>query len=281
MFPTPNRHDNRRNSQQCLGQQSKHARGCTCLCVNAATSTGVSIGTSLGTTGGTAGTALTVEVTSSSGVTFTGLTAIELANALEFPSLNSDLVSQLGLNINPNGNCAATPTCTGTQILCNGQCYDGTQYACKSGLPTMTATSGAQRRAICPTNQSRCPVIGSVAGGKRGLMWECIDFENDVESCELTSPINCQRLNHADEFILGGGCVEPESSFAPVGEDCTAIPNTERIGCIEGRCSIFTCRKGWKLVGSGWNASCQAPPRSETRYRKAGSPFLLNFQSAK
>ena len=109
----------------------------------------------------------------------------------------------------------------------------------------------------------------------KGVLWECVDSENEVESCE-SLPL---RHDYMADSLPGGGCVHPDDPYAPIGEDCTAIPNTDRMRCIEGKCTIFSCRKGWKLHGIGWNASCIAVNNAYgVRRRRNKSPFVLNVK---
>ncbi|KIP02731.1 hypothetical protein PHLGIDRAFT_78703, partial [Phlebiopsis gigantea 11061_1 CR5-6] len=94
-------------------------------------------------------------------------------------------------------------------------------------------TSGtAQKRAQqltavpkrCPRDFESCPVYGFVRGVGYGRVYECVDTQNDLESC--------------------GGCVDDDSPFGERGmsggRDCTAIPNVDGVRCARGKCVIGT-----------------------------------------
>ena len=73
--------------------------------------------------------------------------------------------------------------------------------------------------------EKSCPLYGSTGG--RGFLkaYECVDVQNDLESC--------------------GGCVMDDSPFgertADGGRDCSAIPNVDAVTCRRGECVIREC----------------------------------------
>ncbi|RDB21986.1 Protein priA [Hypsizygus marmoreus] len=79
--------------------------------------------------------------------------------------------------------------------------------------------------------QTACGVIS-----RNAKSWECIDTQNDLESC--------------------GGCIIPLHSqlSSPEGEDCTAIPGVSDVSCIRGGCVVHRCRPGYDINSTG--SSC-------------------------
>ena len=81
---------------------------------------------------------------------------------------------------------------------------------------------------MCPSAMKSCPLYGSTSG--RGFLkgYECIDIQNDLESC--------------------GGCALNESPFgqpsADGGRDCSAIPFADDVRCRRGVCVIGECLAG-------------------------------------
>ena len=98
------------------------------------------------------------------------------------------------------------------------------------GSPTQAAVSRRRnvRRDVCPSAMKSCPLYGSTSG--RGFLkgYECIDIQNDLESC--------------------GGCALNESPFgqpsADGGRDCSAIPFADDVRCRRGVCVIGECLAG-------------------------------------
>ncbi|KAK8858861.1 hypothetical protein IAR55_003092 [Kwoniella newhampshirensis] len=115
-----------------------------------------------------------------------------------------------------------------------------------ANLDVATPSAGAQRRARryikrqrqqvmaqhCPKGLTACNVAGAIGAGA----YECVDIDNDLESC--------------------GGCLHGEYNnvSAAVGQDCTAI-GAAKVGgstCTKGECVIYQCRRGFALV----NGAC-------------------------
>ncbi|WWC66267.1 uncharacterized protein I206_100168 [Kwoniella pini CBS 10737] len=130
--------------------------------------------------------------------------------------------------LDSNGQCKLIPNCSSTEILCNNQCYSKSTYTCPSGLPIQL---NSKRSENCPIGLSKCS-IGSSGSG----LWECIDTQNDIESC--------------------GGCMYPEPTYnnplaVSNGIDCTSLKGTNGISCNFGKCKIQNCLKGFKLNNNG------------------------------
>lgn len=95
-----------------------------------------------------------------------------------------------------------------------------------------TPSSAAQKRAQAAKPKSKkcqrgfesCPVFGVLLAHGYGRTYECIDTQNDLESC--------------------GGCVDNDSISGERnihgGRDCSAIPNVDNVRCSRGRCIIGT-----------------------------------------
>ena len=58
-----------------------------------------------------------------------------------------------------------------------------------------TQTSNKRKRDICPKGMQRCSVLGE---RKLGAIWECVDTQNDVESCEFPTFAVLSKENEAD-----------------------------------------------------------------------------------
>ena len=91
-------------------------------------------------------------------------------------------------------------------------------------------SSGAQKRSPpqrkrpqkCPKGYATCPVYGMLYGAGYTRSFECVDIQNDLESC--------------------GGCVDGDSwngeKNGSGGRDCSAIPNVDSVHCARGECVI-------------------------------------------
>ncbi|WWD17886.1 hypothetical protein CI109_102330 [Kwoniella shandongensis] len=133
-----------------------------------------------------------------------------------------------GSTLDSNGNCFTVPTCTSSEILCNNACYPRATYTCPSGLPVQNRAKRSEMT-TCPGGMSKCSVGG---WGVVEEKWECIDTQKDLESC--------------------GGCIHPTiGSSSPQGQDCTALPNVNQVGCIAGTCQIQSCVRGFALASNG------------------------------
>ncbi|RPD56149.1 hypothetical protein L226DRAFT_488160 [Lentinus tigrinus ALCF2SS1-7] len=108
------------------------------------------------------------------------------------------------------------------------------------------------KRRACPAGHKSCPVYGSTSG--RGFLkaYECVDVQNDLESC--------------------GGCVTNDSPFGERtfdgGRDCSAIPNVNTVTCNAGKCLIESCRDGYSLSADG--LSCISSFNIQAKKRRAG-----------
>ncbi|OBZ71303.1 Protein priA [Grifola frondosa] len=93
------------------------------------------------------------------------------------------------------------------------------------------------RRLPCAPGHKNCPLYSSSLASKIGFLrgYECVDIENDLESC--------------------GGCVSTDSQFgehsADGGRDCSAIPNVDVVQCRSGKCLIDKCDAGYSVSEDG------------------------------
>jgi hypothetical protein len=55
--------------------------------------------------------------------------------------------------------------------------------------------------------------------------WECINPLTELESC--------------------GGCISDGT-----GVDCTSISNAASVGCEQGACKVYSCKKGYTAEGA-------------------------------
>ncbi|KAG8943610.1 hypothetical protein FRC04_002771 [Tulasnella sp. 424] len=92
--------------------------------------------------------------------------------------------------------------------------------------PIGTAISRKKRSIKCTKGFDACPRYSGRGG------FDCIDTENDPESC--------------------GGCLGLDGSGS--GTDCTAIKGVSVTRCVKRSCVIDSCRKGWAKSLDG--ASC-------------------------
>jgi len=91
-----------------------------------------------------------------------------------------------------------------------------------------------------------------------GDNFECIDTQSDIESC--------------------GACAFPLPG-QPFGVDCTALPGTAEVGCVQGSCNISACLHGYELSEDG-RACVRAEPqwgfvKQERRRFSAGNPRMV------
>ncbi|KAH9462974.1 hypothetical protein Pst134EA_015063 [Puccinia striiformis f. sp. tritici] len=98
-----------------------------------------------------------------------------------------------------------------------------------SGDKSCTNPSARARRSIpenksekprCPTGLTACP-ISSVNIFTPSTPYECLDTQQEINSC--------------------GGCVTLGN-----GTDCAALRGAGMSGCSDGKCTIFTCARGFK-----------------------------------
>lgn len=86
---------------------------------------------------------------------------------------------------------------------------------------------------LCPRGESACPIVGSASFGafvnssdrvkdfSHSLGgYECIDTGSDLQSC--------------------GGCASLGTGF-----DCTRIAHSAEVGCSNGKCVLFGCKRGY------------------------------------
>jgi len=110
--------------------------------------------------------------------------------------------------------------CQSPNTECNGKC--GVFHGCPTGHARREMRYGGGN---CPRGLSACGVWG-----RNARTWECIDTQNDLESC--------------------GGCVIPHPfDESGEGQDCTAIPGVSDVSCIKGKCSVHRCMPGYDLDG--------------------------------
>ncbi|KIP02730.1 hypothetical protein PHLGIDRAFT_283461 [Phlebiopsis gigantea 11061_1 CR5-6] len=133
-----------------------------------------------------------------------------------------------------------------------GQCIaaPGALSSCsesgKSCPPTggSSPSGGAHKRApvlraapkkMCARPFESCPIPGLILGSGAARAYECVDVENDLESC--------------------GGCVDGDSPHGEAnlvgGRDCSAIPNIDSVRCLNGQCVIERCHLGYVLAQDG------------------------------
>ncbi|KAK1921007.1 hypothetical protein DB88DRAFT_118340 [Papiliotrema laurentii] len=93
-------------------------------------------------------------------------------------------------------------------------------------LPVLATQYGLEANKggeLCPETMAACPIPG------RANDYECLDTQSDLQSC--------------------GGCASLQH-----GVDCTAIAGARWMGCNEGKCEVYSCKKGWTRAGDG--SSC-------------------------
>ncbi|KAG9043308.1 hypothetical protein FS837_009759 [Tulasnella sp. UAMH 9824] len=95
--------------------------------------------------------------------------------------------------------------------------------------PRPSDAPGKRRHLQCGAGFKKCPLYTGIGG------FDCVDVKNDPEQC--------------------GGCVSvdglPNPTSGPEGQDCTAIPNVSVVNCVEGKCVIENCRKGFTKSKDG------------------------------
>ncbi|EIW68289.1 hypothetical protein TREMEDRAFT_32155 [Tremella mesenterica DSM 1558] len=108
----------------------------------------------------------------------------------------------------------------------NGQCHSPTMVPRRRNLnqkkEIQTTIFGLEENKaanLCPVGLAACPIPGRMND------YECLDAMNDLQSC--------------------GGCTSMGT-----GIDCTAIPGVRWMGCNVGKCEVYSCKAGFKKVGS-------------------------------
>ncbi|KZT55637.1 hypothetical protein CALCODRAFT_556336 [Calocera cornea HHB12733] len=104
-----------------------------------------------------------------------------------------------------------------------------------SGSSSCTAVNSHRPRAMkakragaqCKLGFMSCPIMS----GRGGM--ECLDIDNDLESC--------------------GGCVGYDGEGT--GVDCTSIPGVNTVQCVGGQCIVQSCERGYRIGDMG--TSCE------------------------
>jgi len=118
--------------------------------------------------------------------------------------------------------------CGAGNFLCVSGVCDGNTGSCFPSLINASQRAKARRRTLsirgsrCPASHSACPVAGSRLG------FECVDISSNLEQC--------------------GGCASTG------GVDCTTLPGVEAVGCVSGRCEIWSCDSS--SIWDALTASC-------------------------
>jgi hypothetical protein len=91
--------------------------------------------------------------------------------------------------------------------------------------------------------------VCGVYGNPNIAAFECVDVNNDLESCTYFECVfNLVML--ISSVLLGGGCVVhnpfvSKNASAPIGRDCTAIEGVDTVKCVHGICAVESCESGW------------------------------------
>lgn len=141
-----------------------------------------------------------------------------------------------GYTPNSSGLCVPI-TCTDPFIKCGDQCINKNEKQCVSGVPQPKSHTRRQL-GVCPSGMSKCPVAG--------MGWECVNTRTDIEACEF---LPNQLYNTIHDLNPGGGCsFSHDGQMAMEGSDCTSLPNVNEVGCIQGKCHIKSCQRGYELA---------------------------------
>ncbi|KAJ7675475.1 hypothetical protein B0H17DRAFT_1161575 [Mycena rosella] len=152
-------------------------------------------------------------------------------------SLHARCLASNGYSAYPAGPYPTQCVCSYPYTECNGKC--GTFRGCPSTYYTKRDIWSAYK---CHKGLTACGVPGRNS-------WECIDTQNDLESC--------------------GGCPYSDlSTFEAVGNDCTAIHGVSDVSCIRGQCVVHKCMSGYDIGAR----------RSECIYTEGSDPEVLAAQ---
>lgn len=77
-----------------------------------------------------------------------------------------------------------------------------------------------REESICPANETACPISDNSENH------ECLDTQSELSSC--------------------GGCVTLND-----GENCLIIPGAQGVGCLQGKCVVFSVNEGYKMSEAG------------------------------
>lgn len=124
---------------------------------------------------------------------------------------------------------------------CNGKCGD--YHSCPSGHVKREAHFGGGRE--CPKGLTACGILG-----RNARTWECINFQNELESCTFFILRNTGVLL-TFMLCLGGGCSIPLDTSSPEGRDCTSIVGVSDVSCVMGRCVVHRCVHGYDVDVTG------------------------------
>ncbi|KAJ7021464.1 hypothetical protein C8F04DRAFT_1314359, partial [Mycena alexandri] len=116
-----------------------------------------------------------------------------------------------GYSAYPTGDYPTQCVCNYPYTECNGKC------GIFKGCPSTYLTKRDDPKK-CYEGFTACKVPGYSENS-----WECVDVQNDLESC--------------------GGCSYDLSTSS--GRDCSAIPGVSDVSCIKGQCVVHKCMTGY------------------------------------
>jgi len=135
---------------------------------------------------------------------------------------------------------AATPTSCVSTACDDGYVYSGNACVLTASHPG--SKRGIKRGAqVCRNGLMACGVPGY-------NQWECLDTTTDLDSC--------------------GGCVFPPPSFIfsslttsqqsqiSSGVDCSLIPHVADVKCLESKCVVTKCNRGFTVSQDNGDSDC-------------------------
>jgi len=214
------------------------------LCASVTHEFAAHLGQKLGVSLANATTATSVACLCASTIsTFTATNAVaRLATSLVGTNLVSNALENLIMELNPT-QCFipshASSSCSPSN-LCDFTCDKPLAKVGQKCLLGGSASPSARARKRheqtllrgafrCRRDQMLCPVWST------SQIFECVSIKTDLYSCG-----GC---------TTGSGALGDEAPHH--GVDCSDIPGVSDVSCLDGRCAVGKCMKGWRVNGTG------------------------------
>ncbi|ORY24460.1 hypothetical protein BCR39DRAFT_546691 [Naematelia encephala] len=137
--------------------------------------------------------------------------------------------------------------CPNSGFVCGSTCVDAGSVCVSGKVVKSRRRSLDSSPFLCPKDLTACAIPGSNVW--TGHNFECIDTQNDIESC--------------------GACADPIPG-QPMGQDCTAIQNTNRVACQQGACAVLSCQRGYEVDSTGTSCIAGLVNQSGNSQKRSG-----------
>lgn len=159
-----------------------------------------------------------------------------------YPDNSAPVCQQESLRVHLHGRLHTRPLpqrtqprvrCVTPNVICDDNCVASS--ACPSRPSHLQKALGWQR--LLHRDGPAC------LEGPGARAWECVNTARGLESCECACRVNTHLFVFISIFKLQvvDTCVLPLTPFAPIGQDCTALPGVADLSCLSGECVVHRC----------------------------------------